>query len=354
MINILEEYYKQELHVDGFTERKVQLSGYNYQISGIIRSGKTTLIKKYLKEFKKSLYLYIDLEDIRIDKELLNSSIQKFCITNKIETLVYENYDETFFIPNVKQVILTCKENIELENVVNLPIYPLDFEEFLAYEHNFDSTALNHFIKLGGLPVMHNINANEQILYIQKALKDTLSPIEFTLLVEIAQSATQKLSAFNLYTKLKEKQKISKDSLYKAFANLELRRYLHVVAKFNHERAVKKLYMADVSFIYALHVKKNFIRIFETLVLLELVKKEKAIFYEEGISFYIPNENRVILCMPFADERALFKKIESIEAFIFTHQVEVIEAVTMSSETTLSHPMASIEMIEFSRWALMD
>jgi len=351
---LIDELYKQELHVENFVERKVQLSSYNYQITGVTLSGKTTLIKNYLKEFKKSLYLYIDLADIRIDTEVLNSTIQSFCTKNKIEILVYENYNNDIFIPNVKQIIVTCKEELDILHLEPLHIYPLDFEEFLAYEHNFDSTALNHFIKLGSLPVMHDIQNEHQALFIQNKLSTTISEIGFALLVEIAQSASLKLSPFNLYSKLKEKRKISKDSLYREFEKLNRDNYLHVIPKYNHQKAIKKLYLADVSYIYALSTSKNFIRIFETLVLLELIKKAKDVYYEEGISFYIPEENRAIICMPFADERTLFKKIEAIEAFIFTYQIETIEAVTMSSETVLSHPVASIEMIEFSRWALMD
>ena len=58
--------------------------------------------------------------------------------------------------------------------------------------------------------------------------------------------------------------------------------------------------------------------------------------------------------MPFADERVLFKKIESIEAFLFTYQIKKVTAITMSKEGSMSHPLSIVEMIPFDIWALGD
>jgi hypothetical protein len=58
--------------------------------------------------------------------------------------------------------------------------------------------------------------------------------------------------------------------------------------------------------------------------------------------------------MPFSDERALFKKIEQIEAFIFTHTIEKITVITMNAEGSILHPLSKIEMLPFDIWALGD
>ena len=58
--------------------------------------------------------------------------------------------------------------------------------------------------------------------------------------------------------------------------------------------------------------------------------------------------------MPFTDERSLFKKIEHIEAFIFTHRITEITAVTMNTEGGISHPLSKVEMLPFDIWALGD
>ena len=62
----------------------------------------------------------------------------------------------------------------------------------------------------------------------------------------------------------------------------------------------------------------------------------------------------MIIGMPFADERSLFKKIEQIEAFIFTYQIKKVTAVTMNTEGGISHPFSEVEMLPFDIWALGD
>jgi hypothetical protein len=58
--------------------------------------------------------------------------------------------------------------------------------------------------------------------------------------------------------------------------------------------------------------------------------------------------------MPFGNQEMLFKKIESIEAFIITHNIARVEVVTMSTEAELKHPFVRVEMTPFALWALMD
>jgi len=124
--------------------------------------------------------------------------------------------------------------------------------------------------------------------------------------------------------------------------------------KFEHSKATKKLYLCDTSLKPALSIDKHFGRLFENMIYLELLKSNVECFYDDGIDFYIPHAQEVILCIPFTDERALFKKLEQIEAFIFTHQVKKITAITMNKEGGLSHPLSKVEMIPFDIWALGD
>ena len=58
---LLEEFYKTDLHIDKFHDRKVSLGEESYQINGVSQSGKTKLVKNYLLSFKKSTYIYIML-----------------------------------------------------------------------------------------------------------------------------------------------------------------------------------------------------------------------------------------------------------------------------------------------------
>ena len=90
------------------------------------------------------------------------------------------------------------------------------------------------------------------------------------------------------------------------------------------------------------------------MVYLELLKSNVKCYYDEGIDFYLPHNNEIILSLPFTDERSLFKKIENIEAFIFTHNIAKITAITMNKEGSISHPLSKIEMLPFDIWALGD
>ena len=351
---LLEEFYKTDLNVEKYHFRKVFLDEKSYQINGITQSGKTKLVKNYLLGLKKSSYLYIDCCDIRINIEELNSSLASYCNRNKIDVLVLDNYKEQIKFVNVNQLIITSQAHYETDILETLRLYPLDYEEFLAYEHKYDSSALNHFFQLGGFPAMHKVHADERSLYMQHSLKYSLEDIEFDIMVLCAKFISQRLSAFSIYERLRQSRKISKDKLYKSFEALISKNYIHQLSKHNHLRATKKIYLCDTSLKSALSVEKNFSRLFENMIFLELLKSDVECYYDDEIDFYLPQSDEIILCKPFADERQLFKKLESIEEFIFTHSIKKVTAITMNKEGSISHPLSQVDIIPFDIWALGD
>lgn len=368
---LLEEFYKLDLSAEKFHFRKVFLEeptyklnnfskiktiiqAKSYQISGITHSGKTKLVKNYLLGLKKSSYLYIDCSDIRINIKELNTTLSSFCNRNKIDTLVLDNYQEEINFVNVSQLIITNELQLDIDFLTSLQLYPLDYEEFLAYEHKYDSSALNHFFQLGGFAFMHKVNTDERNRTIQKLLKFTLDDVEFDILCICAKFMSQKLSAFTIYERLKLTRKISKDKLYKSFELLIKKNYLHLLQKFNAPKATRKVYLCDTSLKSALSIEKNFARLFENMIFLELRKSKIECYYDDEIDFYLPQSNTIILCKPFADERRLFKKLESIEAFLFTHSIKKVIAISMNKESTISHPLSTVEITPFDIWALGD
>ena len=354
MINLLEELYKTDIGNEKYHQRKIFIDEKSYEINGITQSGKTKLVKNHLLGLKKSTYLYINCNDIRINTDELNRILQKFCTTNKINTLVLDNYHTDIKIINVVQLIITSEIKHNFDFLTKLQLLPLDYEEFLAYEHKYDSSALNHFFKLGGLPSMHNIANNDRVIYIQKTLQYALNDIEFDILKFCAKVMAQKLSPFAIYERLKSVRKISKDKVYKSYKDLIDKNYIHLLEKIDHPKAIKKIYLCDISIKTALSIDKHFGRLFENMVFLELFKSNQKCFYDDKIDFYLPQKNEIILCKPFADERTLFKKLEEIEEFIFTHTIKKITAITMNKESTISHPFSKVEMIPFDIWALGD
>jgi len=352
MYTLLEEFYRQDLHTPGFVERKLQIDAERCFISGSVKSGKSYLLKHHLLQHKKSSYLYIDLEDVRIDFDQLNAALPEFCRENGIECLALDNYSSAIALPELPQLLLTSRESNCPEGFEHLRLHPLDYEEFLAYEHKYDATALNHYLQLGGYPAMHTIPSEERHLYLQRALRSALSPIEFDIMLLAARLGSQKLSAFALYERLKSSRKISKDMLYKSIDALVNKGYIHMLAKTAHPRATRKLYLCDIAMKNALTSQKHFGRLFENVVFLELFKHGAEVYYDEGVDFYLPQENAAILCMPFSNQDMLFKKIESIEGFLIGHNVRRVTVVTMSSESKLHHPFVTVEMVPFALWAL--
>ncbi len=352
MNTLLDEYYRNDIHQNSFIERKASLNEKSVWIRGIAQSGKTSLIKNYLLSYKKSTYLYLDCCDIRLSTTELNETLELFCHENKIKILALDNYREEIKLFEMEQIILSS-EYPNPTKFETLTLNLLDYEEFLAFESKYyDSTALNHFFQLGGFPAMHKIHNEERSLYLQKTLTYALHDIEHSLLLQATKMMTQKVSAFNLYERLKEERKISKDKLYIHLEHLLEKRYLYGCEKFNHPNAIKKLYLCDIALKHALTLQKHFGKVFENLIFLELVKHTIECYYDEGIDFYLPERNQIVLASAFANEHALFKKVEALEGFIIMYQVKEIIVVTMNLESTLAHPIARIELVPFSQWAL--
>ena len=351
---LLEEFYKTDINLEKFHDRKLFLDDKSYQIIGATQTGKSKLVKSYLLTLKKSSYLYINCNDVRIDIESLNNLLNKFCHANKIDVLVLDNYHDKIKFANVSQLIITSQVYYNFDDLTTMRLFPLDYEEFLAYEHKYDSSALNHFFQLGGLPVMHKIQADDRNIFLQKTLKYTLSDIEFDILIFCAKAVSQKISAFTIYERLKQTRKISKDKLYSSFESLLNKNYIHQLAKYNYPKATKKIYLFDIVIKSALSTLKNFSKLFENMVYLELLKSSTECYYADGIDFYLPSKDEIIICKPFADERRLFQKLESIEAFIFTYSIKKVTAVTMNKEGSISHPLSKVELVPFDIWALGD
>lgn len=350
---VLDELYKTDIQLERFYSRKESLDEHtSYEIVGISQSGKSGLVKSYLATLKKGSYLYMDCNDLRINTKELNEELQIFCTTHKISTLVLDNYNKEIALPNVHQLIITSNLSYEFDFLKTIRLYPLSYEEFLAYEHKYDSSSLKHFFLLGGFIQMHKLPNDERVFYVQKILKSSLDDLQIDIMILASKLLTQKVSAFMIYERLKSFRKVSKDRLYSAFEMLNKMGYIHQLAKFNLPKAPKKLYLCDIFVKYALSVDKHFGRVFENMVFLEILKASKECYYDDKIDFYLPKQNEVILAAPFAEERAIFKKIESIEAFLVQHQVKKISVVTMSSESEISHPVSKIEILPFDTWAL--
>lgn len=355
MKHYLENQYLQKIFLpNSYVDRKVQLDNLSYSIKGVTKVGKTMLVKNYLLTLNRREYLYIDCSDMRINLNEFSVELALFCKEKNISTLVLDNYNEQISLANVEQIIVISSRYYHLEYLTPLELSPLDYEEFLAYEGRFDSAALNHYFKLGGLPLLQNIPSDMHTNSMQQALLLHLNATELSILVLCAKFFTSKLSVFNIYEKLKKEQKISKDKLYLNFQSLVESGYISLLKKFEHPKATHKIYLSDISFQSSLSLQKNFSKVFENSVFLHLQHRYKDIFYYDGIDFYVPSKSTLYFALAFIDERTFFKKLEGIEAFIFQYKIEKIVCVTLNNEASLAHPFSQVDMLPFATWALSE
>lgn len=352
----LEHLFEQNIKKSNLVERKIQIESPKTQIVSPPFVGASSLIFSLLNGEPANSYLYIDLDDYRIDKIALAIHIDEFCQNNNIKTLAIDRYDGSFPLPSVAQIIISTITALPLEHFETLYLMPLDFEEFLALDNRYETldNALSHFIQIGGFPQLINVaNANRH-RYLQDLLKLSLTELELEILSFVSKQMGQKLSIFYIFDRFKKLRKISKDHFYKTFYKLIEERWLLWLEKYDHPKATKKLYLLDFALKGALTFTKNFSQVFESLVFLELKKVNKEVYYDEEIDFYIPDEDRVIITLPFATEKSLFTLMEKIEGWLITHGVQKMEVVTMNSEALLNHPFIKVEMIPFTRWALIE
>ena len=355
MRQYLENQFSQKIYLaNSYIDRKIQLDDASYTIKGISKVGKTMLIKNYLLTLEIGSYLYIDCADIRLDFSELSKELEIFCYEKKIQTLVMDNYNINLQFPKIDQIIVISELFYHTDILNILEIKPLDYEEFLAYEYKFDSSALNHYFKLGGLPVLHALAVDVHQTFIQNALLASLTNVEFSILALCSKIYTGKISVYNIYEKLKKQQKISKDKLYTSFQSLVEKSYIHLIKKFQHPKAISKIYLGDISYQSSLSFQKNFTKVFENSVYITIKNRYSEVFYFDNIDFYIPSENTIIYSLAFIDERAFFKRLEQIEAFIFQYRVEKIICVTLNNEASLIHPFSQVDMIPFAIWALSE
>lgn len=352
----LEHLFELSIKNQHLVERKIQITEPKTQIVSPPLVGASSVIFSLLNTQTPSSYLYIDLGDYRIDKTALALNLNTFCQLKKITTVAIDRFDNSFELPEVAQIIISSSIELDLPDFDTLRLLPLDFEEFLALDNRYDTleNALSHFIAIGGFPQLINVATANRGRHLQDLLRLSLTQLELEILSFVSKQLGQKLSIFHIFDRFKKIRKLSKDHFYKTFYKLINERWLLWLEKYEHPKAAKKLYLIDFALKGALSYTKNFSQLFETLVFLELKKVDKRVYYDEGIDFYIPDENRAIITLPFATEKSLFSLMEKIEGWLIAYGVQKMEVVTMNSEAQLNHPFVKVEMIPFTRWALIE
>lgn len=354
-MEILENLYDIKHKNNHYYARKISINSKRTLINGVKKSGKTSLIIDYLTNFNHEEILYIDLNDTRIDEKYIAKNIKNFVKTKPIKILIIENYDHSFELPEVEEIILTCKDSIN--GFETLTLYPLDFEEFISFDarHSNIEHIFQIYANTGSYPQIILNSSNSVHWSMQEMLHIMISDaVEFEIFKKFSEAQSSKISLFQIYNQLKSQIKISKDSLYKKVKKLEDEKMLFLVQKYGSPKSSKKLFLIDFALKNALTFKKEFLKRFQNMVFLELMKKGYTIYYSDNIDLYIPKNQYGVLCIPFLPQEMIKLRLEKILLHVKDLGIKKIDIVTIGNEGKFWLKNTKCSIIPFWDWALQD
>ncbi len=354
-MNILEQIYDNNTNKINFLERKVSITAKNTIIKGPPKSGKSYLIYDYLSNYKVDDYLYIDCDDYRNNNSEITKYLDTFIAENKIEVLVLENFNFYFDLPKVTSTVITTSKNVLLENFDTIYLTALDFEEFILFDTKHQNTAnsFNSFLKFGNFPEIIDFSEQKKgkrnYEICQLYCEDK---VELEILFLLVKSASEKKSIFQLFNTLKKTTKISKDRFYKTCEKYEQNHIIYFCQKFEQPKAVKKIFIFNHALLDIVSYNKNFNNLFQNMVYLEIYKKHKEIYYLDNIDFYIPEDNLIILTIPFFNNFEVINISMKLSPYIKKYDIKKIYIITVSNEKDINISNINAKVIKFYDWVL--
>lgn len=352
----LQACYELDFNKINFLERKIKISDKKTILIGPSKCGKTYLIYDYLSNFSSKEYLYIDLNDAKNNKDDIILNLNDFIKNNSILVLVIENYNFDFELPVCESIILTSNNNKNLKTFKKLFLMPLDFEEFLLHDNKHQSTinTFNSFFKHGNLPGTINIEEHKKEKRLEEIIKIyTKNETQEEVLKILFLNIDEKKSLNQLYLSLKKKIKISKDLFYSLCKSFEENNFVFFVKKYNQEKAVKKLYAYNHSFLASLTHNKKFKNSFTNMIFLELLYKYKDISYLDNIDFFLEKEKTIILCLPFFNNLLINSLTKKVFNAIDTLEIKKIYIITIANSDSFYYEDIKIEVVPFYEWAVL-
>lgn len=350
----LQYFFEEKIKKIPFIPRKLSIDeNENILLKGVKFSGKTFLLKDYLSRQNRK-FLYIDLDDIRVNIKELESNLQNFIDKNGIEIVAIDNYKKEFLVPKAKQVILSTCEPTKIDGFKTKKLYPLDFEEYIAFEKSTDiKIVFNNFLKNGTFPEISKLPDFKRKDRFFEIIKLFFSEeIEVELFKEISKKQGHKSSPYQIFTRLKDRLKISKDRFYSFFEELKEKDIIFVLEKFSYPKASKKIYLCDFALKNYLSFSKEFPKIFENALFLELIKKGYEVFYYDKIDFFIPSKKEVIFSIPFGSEVTIQKKITEAFRYIKELDTKKITVVSVTKSFKYYEENIEVEILPFYEWVL--
>ena len=353
-MKLLEALYSQEIKPSSFHPRKVSIDHKKIILKGSRFCGKTTLIQDHLSRRKKGSYLYIDFFDLRVNQAIF-IGLPNFIKQKNISLLVLDNFDFSFSVPKLDEVIITTQKDVKIEGFKNRSIYPLDFEEFLAFGKNrIDiESSFNDFAVCGTYPIMAQTPRERLIQGFQNLISLMIQDkIQMSIFKALSLSQGEKISPFGIYQELKVFHKISKDRLYASIKEFQERGVIFFLSHFDKPKASKKLYLVDFAIKSVLTFDKDFIKRFENIIFLELLKSGEEFYYTDMIEFYLPKKELAVIPMLFLPKPMIESKLKRISKDLSHYRIKKVEIITLEAEGEFDLGDIACEIVPFWNWAL--
>ena len=355
-MNLLEYYQNQHPSDENFVPRKCQLPlNGDINLYGVRGAGKTSIVLDYISEEESEDVLYIDIEDPNLIFNTLETlTLQQYIDRNHIKILVLDHYEEGLLsnFPNVLKVIIITRVPLEDKNFTPIELFPLDYEEFLAFEStSAQNRGFNHFLRSGTLPLLAR-SQKTSTQAMKMFFQSSFDRQEQKLLLLLAQHHTKHLTTYQIYTFAKEKFKVSKDWLYKTIKQFNEEKLILFIDD-RYQKSGKKMLLFDFAFAKYLTLGQPFILQFDTMIALALMKHHIGV-QTLGIHGYITNTNELIIPAPFESEESLWVKSQNKFNLYKKYGIKKVTIITVANSYEYTIEKLHFEALPFDEWSVIN
>ena len=355
-MNLLEYYQNQLPSSENFVPRKCQLplEG-DVNLYGVRGAGKTSILLDYLSEDQSDDILYIDIEDPNLIFNTLDTlTLQQYIDRNHIRILVLDHYEEGLLssFPNVLRLIILTRVPLKKGDFISLELFPLDYEEFLAFEStSAQSRGFNHFLRSGTLPLLARYQKTPTQA-MKTFFQSSFDAQEQKLLLLLAQHHTKHLTTHQIYTFAKEKFKVSKDWLYKTIKRFTEEKLILFIDD-RYQKSGKKMLLFDFAFAKYLTLGQPFILQFDTMIALALMKHHIKV-QTLGIHGYVTEGNELIITAPFESEDSLWVKSQKKFTLYKKYGIKKVTIITVANAYEYQIEKLHFEALPFDEWSVIN
>ncbi len=385
---------------------------------GVRRSGKTYILYETIQKLREQIdsrnIIYINFEDDRlfgITLQHLNTlieayfelfpqkrdekiyifldEIQEVANWEKFVRRIYDTLNAQIFITGSSSKLLSKEIASALRGrSITYEIFPLSFKEYLQFQNidinfyssktlSFIKNSFNNYLTKGGFPEIAMENDEDiqkrilsdyvdLIVYrdiIERYNIKNLSLIKFLIKYVFSNPAT--LLSFNkLYNELKSQgYRLSKDTLFDYFSYLNDAYTVFSSPVFKssvkeEKKNPKKIYIVDNGFNYIFNTffSKDFSKLFENLVFLNLRRKYRDIYYfkeKQEIDFFIPQEKLLVNVSYLIDDQTTLKReINSLEEGMKYFNINKSYLITTEKDEVFKINDKKIITIPLYKWLL--